>query len=85
MAKKCIEMIFKFREKPGTKLDNDYIFAACNANKMSEKYLRTRPLIRQISNDCNPVMPSTLRGTMLRKLIAIYTSLLDLEKCQIDR
>lgn len=85
LAKECIEIIIKFRHHAGIQSTNEYIFATVNTNKMSKKYLRACPLIRQFSNDCNAVMPSTLRGTMLRKHIATYTSLLELEECQIDR
>jgi len=39
--------------------------------------------MRRFANECGAL--STLHGTTLRKHIATYTSMLNIEECQIDR
>ncbi|XP_074107792.1 uncharacterized protein LOC141533035 [Cotesia typhae] len=41
--------------------------------------------MRRFANDCGAEMPSALRGTNLRKHVATYTSLLNVEDCQINK
>lgn len=41
--------------------------------------------MRRFAIECGAVIPSTLRGTNLRKHIATYTSLLNVEECKIDK
>lgn len=42
------------------------------------------PLMREFSAECGATMPETLRGTTLRKHIAIYTAMLNIEENQVD-
>ncbi|KAK0076137.1 hypothetical protein PV325_005823 [Microctonus aethiopoides] len=81
----CIETIIKFRKQAGVKSDNEYIFSDPHANKLSKKYLRACPLMRRFANECGALIPSALRGTTLRKHIATYTSMLNIEEHQVDR
>lgn len=81
----CIETILKFRKHAGVSSDNEYIFSVPHTNRLSKKYLRACPLMRRFANECGALIPSTLRGTTLRKHIATYTSMLNIEECQIDR
>ncbi|XP_029159005.1 uncharacterized protein LOC114931205 [Nylanderia fulva] len=81
----CIETILKFRKYAGVSSNNEYIFSVPHTNRLSKKYLRACPLMRRFANECGALIPSTLRGTMLRKHIATYTSMLNIEDCQIDR
>ncbi|KAK0158082.1 hypothetical protein PV327_011146, partial [Microctonus hyperodae] len=81
----CIENIIKFRKQAGVRSDNEYIFSDLNANKLSTKYLRACPLMRRFANECSALIPSALRGTTLRKHIATYMSMLNIEEHQVDR
>lgn len=81
----CIETILKFRKRAGVSSDNEYIFSIPHTKNLSKKYLRACPLMRRFANECGALIPSTLRGTALRKHIATYTSMLNIEECQIDR
>ncbi|XP_077273299.1 uncharacterized protein LOC143903528 [Temnothorax americanus] len=41
--------------------------------------------MRRFANECGALIPCALRGTTLRKHIATYTSMLNIEECQVDR
>lgn len=81
---KSIDTILKYRKKAGIKPDNEYIFSVPNANKFKKKYLRACPLMRKFSTECGATIPSSLRGTTLRKQIATYTAMLNIEDTQVD-
>lgn len=85
LAVRYIETILKFRKRAGVHSDNEYIFSIPHTNSLSKKYLRACPLMRRFANECGALIPSTLRGTTLRKHIATYTSMLNVEECQVDR
>jgi len=40
--------------------------------------------MRKFANDCGASIPTSLRGTMLRKHIATYTAMLRIEENQIS-
>lgn len=81
---KSIDTILKYRKQAGVKSNNEYIFSAPNACKLKKKYLRACPLMRKFSRKCGATIPSSLRGTMLRKQIATYTAMLNIEDTQVD-
>lgn len=41
--------------------------------------------MKRFSNECGALLPSALRGTALRKHIATYTAMLNVEESQVDR
>jgi len=81
---KSIDTILKYRKKARVKSNNEYIFSVPNANKLKKKYLRACPLMRQFAQECGATIPSSLRGTTLRKQIATYTAMLNIEDTQVD-
>lgn len=80
-----IETVLKFRKKAGVKSNNEYVFSVPEANILSKKYFRACPLLRRFANECGALLPSTLRGTTLRKQIATYVSSLNVEEYRIER
>lgn len=80
-----IQTILQFRREAGVKSNNDYVFSVPDANILSKKYFRACPLLRRFANECGAIMPSTLRGTSLRKQIATYVSSLNVEEYRIER
>ncbi|CAH2088995.1 unnamed protein product [Euphydryas editha] len=85
LAVNCIDTILAYREQANVSSNNEFIFSVPGNNDTAKKYIRECPLMRRFSNDCGAAMPSTLRGTTLRKHVATYTSLLNVEDCQIDK
>jgi len=79
-----IENILKFRKEAGVSVDNEYIFCIPHRNSLSKKYRRACPLLRRFANECGALMPSSLRGTILRKHIATYTAMLDVEESLVE-
>lgn len=80
-----IEILIKYRKEVGIRSDNEYVFAVPSGNSLKKKYIRACPLMRRFSNECGAVIPSALRGTTLRKHIATFTAMLDIEDTQVDR
>ncbi|KAK0073077.1 hypothetical protein PV326_013806 [Microctonus aethiopoides] len=78
-----IDTILKFHEKAGVDKNNEFVFAVPNATARKKQYLRACPLMRKFSQDCGATMPSSLRGTILRKHIATYTAMLGIESDQV--
>lgn len=61
-----------------------YIFSKPTSSKLSKPYYRACPLLKMFSRECGANIPESLRGTTLRKHIATYTSLLNVEEASID-
>lgn len=80
---KSIDTILKYRKRAGVKSSNQYIFSVPKACKLKKEYLRACPLMRKFSRECGATIPSSLRGTMLRKQIATYTAMLNIEDTQV--
>ncbi|XP_058980347.1 uncharacterized protein LOC131803275 [Musca domestica] len=85
MCIKAVQLILKFRKNAGIKNSNPYIFSAPATSKLSKMYYRACPLLRKYANECGASMPDNLRGTKLRKHIATYTSLLNVQEATVDR
>lgn len=81
----CIETMLKYRRQAGVRADNEYVFSKPHTSKLSKKYIRACPLMKRFSNECGALLPSALRGTALRKHIATYTAMLNVEESQVDR
>ncbi|KAK0076194.1 hypothetical protein PV325_005761 [Microctonus aethiopoides] len=81
---KYVNTILKHRFDAGVKPNNVYVFGVPTATKMAKKYLRACPLMRKFSEQCDAVMPESLRGTKLRKHIATHTAMLGIEENQVD-
>ncbi|KAK0159517.1 hypothetical protein PV327_010993, partial [Microctonus hyperodae] len=79
----CIDTILKYHERAGVDENNEYVFAIPNATARKKPYLRACPLMRKFSQECGATMPSSLRGTILRKHIATYTAMLGIENDQV--
>ncbi|KAG5870736.1 hypothetical protein JTB14_021989 [Gonioctena quinquepunctata] len=84
LAVKCMDKILMCRKQAGVSDDNEFILSVPGRNSHAKKYIRACPLMRRFANDCGAT-PSALRGTTLRKHIATYTSLLNVEDCQINK
>ncbi|KAF5270522.1 hypothetical protein FQR65_LT17834 [Abscondita terminalis] len=82
---KFLDILLKYRKHAGIKSDNEYVFAATNTHSLNKKYIRACPLMRKFSFECGALIPSSLRGTTLRKHIATFTAMLDIEETQVDR
>ncbi|XP_058980559.1 uncharacterized protein LOC131803367 isoform X1 [Musca domestica] len=82
---KSINIILKFREKAGISKTNPYIFSAPGKSSLAKSYCRACPLLRKFASECGALIPDTLRGTKLRKHIATYTSLLNVQESTVDR
>ena len=59
-----------------------YVPGACPLRK---QYVRACPLMRKFANECGALIPSSLRGTSLRKHIATFTAMLEVEGQQVQR
>lgn len=70
----AIEMILKHRSAAGVPEHNPFIFGLPNPTDNRAKYLRACKLMRTFSTASGASMPSTLRGTVLRKHIATFCS-----------
>lgn len=80
-----IETVLNFRKEAGVRGSNEYVFSVPEGNNVCKKYFRACPLLRRFANECGAIMPSTLRGTALRKQIATYVSSLNVEEYRIER
>ncbi|XP_065364497.1 uncharacterized protein LOC135957639 [Calliphora vicina] len=85
MCVKAIELIINFRGEAGIADGNKYIFCKPSSSTLSKKYHRACPLLAKFSEECGAKIPESLRGTTLRKHIATYTSLLNVEEASVDR
>lgn len=81
----CIDTILKYRKKAGVKETNIYIFSVAHCKPLAKPYVRACPILKMFAERCGARCPMALRGTMLRKHLATYTSLLNVEDMQIDR
>ncbi|CAH2101220.1 unnamed protein product [Euphydryas editha] len=71
LAVNCIDTILAYREQANVRSNNEFIFSVPGNNDTAKKYIRACPLMRRFSTDCGAAMPSTLRGTTLRKHVAL--------------
>jgi len=78
-----IDVLLKYRSEAGVSSKNKYIFAVPRANSPKKGYMRACSVMRKFANDCGASIPTSLRGTMLRKHIATYTAMLRIEENQV--
>ncbi|XP_058980311.1 uncharacterized protein LOC101901061 isoform X2 [Musca domestica] len=85
MCLKSINLIIKFRKKAGIRESNPYIFSAPGKSGLAKMYYRACPLLSKFASECGASFPDDLRGTKLRKHIATYTSLLNVQESTVER
>lgn len=76
--KNCIDLLLQYRKEANIPEKNPYIFALPGYDKRRFKYIRACDLLRTYSLECGANMPLRLRGTKLRKHIAIRCITLNL-------
>ncbi|XP_058974471.1 uncharacterized protein LOC131800790 [Musca domestica] len=85
LSRKAVDLILKHRNSAGIPKSNHYIFSAPGSSGISKKYIRACPLLRKFALECGATIPHTLRGNKLRKHIATYTALLNVEEATVDK
>ncbi|XP_043274752.1 uncharacterized protein [Venturia canescens] len=78
-----IETILKYRSHAKVKSSNEFVFGLPTRDKFKKPYLRACSLMRKFSEECGASIPESLRGTTLRKHIATYTAMLNIEENQV--
>ncbi|EFN69585.1 hypothetical protein EAG_07978, partial [Camponotus floridanus] len=81
---KCMQMIVNYRKHAGVSENNPYIFGIYTSDKRRYKYLRACVLIRKYSTISGAKMPTSLRGTILRKHIATVCISLDISEHEVN-
>lgn len=81
---KCMQIIVNYRKHAGVPENNPYIFGICTTDKKRHKYLRACVLMRKYSIISGAKMPTSLRGTMLRKHIATVCISLDISEHEVN-
>lgn len=74
----CLE-ILNHREEAGVPSNNDYLFGLPSNDRDRMKYMRSCGLLREFAEACGAEIPSTLRGTQLRKHVATTCLLKNLD------
>lgn len=80
----AIEMLLKHRTAAGVSEANPYLFGIPHMKKSRHRYLRACNLMRKFSTACGATLPTTLRGTQLRKHVATYSAMLNLEDNEVS-
>ncbi|XP_029174971.1 uncharacterized protein LOC114943500 [Nylanderia fulva] len=81
---KCMQMIINYRKDAGVPENNPYIFGIYSLDKRRFKYLRACVLMRKYSVISGAKMPTSLRGTILRKHIATVCMSLDISEHEVN-
>lgn len=81
---KSVQMIVKYRKEAGVPENNPYIFGTYTQDKKRHKYLRACVLMRKYSILSGAKMPTSLRGTILRKHIATVCMSLDIPEQEVN-
>lgn len=79
-----IDVLLKYRFEAGVNSKNKYVFAVPRADSPKKGYVRACAVMRKFADDCGASIPTSLRGTMLRKHIATYTAMLRVEENQVS-
>jgi len=77
-------MIVDYRKHAGVPEENPYIFGTNTVDKRRHAYLRACVLIKKYSVASGAKMPTSLRGTILRKHIATVCITLNVSENQIN-
>ncbi|XP_071581232.1 uncharacterized protein [Temnothorax nylanderi] len=80
----CMQMIIKYRKQAGVREQNPFVFGINTIDKTRHKYLRACVLMRKYSSVSGAKLPSSLRGTLLRKHIATVCITLDISENQVS-
>lgn len=79
-----IDVLLKYCSEAGVNPKNKYVFAVPHANSPKKGYIRACSMMRKFADACDASIPTSLRGTMLRKHIATYTAMLRVEENQVS-
>lgn len=80
----CMLLIRDNRSNAGVSEENDYLFGLPGKDHDRKKYLKACDLLRSFSGKCDAQVPSSLRGTQLRKHIATKCISLNLSENQVS-
>lgn len=80
----CMKMIVHYRKHAGVSEINPYVFGINTVDKKRHAYLRACALMRKYSVASGAKMPTSLRGTILRKHIATICITLDVSENQVN-
>lgn len=80
----CILLLMEYRRYAKIHPRNPYLFALPGRNVNRFKFLRACQLLREFSHQCDAKIPTSLRGTKLRKHIATKCILLNLQGDEIE-
>lgn len=78
-----ILLLLEHRRNAKIHHENPYLFALPGKNKNRFKFLRACQLLREFSEQCGADLPTSLRGTKLRKHIATKCILLNLQNDEV--
>lgn len=81
---KSINLILKLREQANVSKRNPYIFGLPCNEKHRYRHLRACLLLRKFAKECNAKYSNTLRGTILRKHVAMYCIQLNLTDVDVS-
>lgn len=79
-----IDVLLKYRTEAGVSSKNKYIFAVPRVSSPKKGYVRVCPIMRKFATDCGAEIPTSLRGTMLRKHLATYIAMMRIEENQVS-
>jgi len=79
----CMQLIIKYRKQVGVPEQNPFVFGVNTIDKSRHKYLRACVLMRKYSSASGAKIPTSLRGTLLRKHIATMCITLDISENQV--
>ncbi|XP_067214133.1 uncharacterized protein, partial [Linepithema humile] len=80
----CILLLIENRRYAKIHPRNPYLFALPGRNVHRFKFLRACQLLREFSHECDAKIPTSLRGTKLRKHIATKCILLNLQGDEVE-
>lgn len=78
-----MQMIIKYRKQAGVSEQNPFVFGISTMDKSRHKYLRACVLMRKYSSISGAKIPTSLRGTLLRKHIATICITLDISENEV--
>lgn len=80
----CMQMIVEYRKYASVPVENPYVFGINSIDNKRHAYLRACVLMRKYSAASGAKMPTSLRGTILRKHIATICITLDVSDNQVS-
>lgn len=78
----CVETVIKFRKCSGVSDNNPYVFGIAGSDNF--KHLEACALLRKYSKKCGADLPTSLRGTELRKEMATSSHMDDIDDQEVN-